>query len=109
MRAFSRIIVLTMILLSGCASPGEPVKGPPVFGTNEALEAELAAVNSEISQADSLISGARARIKQYQAKKEKGAESAIIGAEAEIYNNEFHKMTLLKRKRQLEAQIKLQR
>lgn len=103
------VLVVATAVLSACSSPGKPVKGPPVFGTNEALEAELAAVNSEISQANALIAGAQERIKQYKSKKDKDAKNAIIGAEAEIYNNELHKMSLIKRKRQLEAQIQLRR
>ena len=100
-----RLLLILVVMLTACAGPSKPVKGPPVFGTNEALEAELAAVNSDLSQADALIRDARARIKQYQNKKGSDARNAVIGAEAEIHNHELHKQALIKRKRQLEAQI----
>ena len=57
----------------------------------------------------SLNAGANARIKQYRKSKARDKESRIIEAEAEIHNNDLRKITLLKRKRELEAQIARQR
>jgi hypothetical protein len=102
-------ILLAAFLLSACGGNGKAVKGPPVFGTREALETELAAVNSEMEQMNSLNAGAQARIKEYRKSKARDKESRIIEAEAEMHNNSLRKIALLKRKRELEAQIARQR
>lgn len=96
-------------MLTACAGSGKGVKGPPVFGTKEALETEFAAVTSELEQLSSLNAGANERIKQYRKSKAADKESRIIEAEAEIHNNDLRRITLLKRKAELEAQIARQR
>lgn len=102
-------LMLAVVLLSACAGSGKGVKGPPVFGTKEALETELAAVNSELEQLAALNTGANERIKQYRKSKAADKESRIIEAEAEIHNNGLRRITLIKRKSELEAQIARQR
>jgi hypothetical protein len=102
-------ILLAVFLLSACTGSGKGVKGPPVFGTKEALETELAAVKSELEQMAALNQGATERIKQYRKSKAADKESRIIEAEAEIHNNDLRRITLLKRKGELESQIARQR
>lgn len=98
-------LLLVALLLSACAGLGKN----GVFGTNEALETELAAVKSELEQMGSLNASAGERIRQYRKGKTADKESRIIEAEAEIHNNDLRKITLLKRKAELEAQIRRQR
>lgn len=98
-------LLLVALLLSACAGLG---KGR-VFGTNEALETELAAVKSELEQMGSLNASANERIRQYRRSKAADKESRIIEAEAEIHNNDLRKITLLKRKAEIEAQIERRR
>lgn len=100
-------LLLGILLLTACA--GKSPKGPPVFGTKEALETEHAAVTSELQQMSALNSSANERIKQYRKSKAADKESRIIEAEAEIHNNDLRRITLLKRKAELEAQIARQR
>lgn len=102
-------LLLAVFLLSACAGSGKGVKGPPVFGTKEALETELAAVSSELEQLVALNAGATERIKEYRKSKAADKESRLIEAEAEIHNNDLRRITLLKRKAELEAQIARQR
>ena len=96
-------LVVVVFLLAACA--GKTAKGPPVFGTHEALETELAAVQSELEQMAALSAGASERIKHYRKSKAADKESRIIEAEAQIHNNDLRRIALLKRKAELEAQI----
>jgi hypothetical protein len=102
-------ILIAVVLLTACAGSGKGAKGPPVFGTKEALETELAAVSSELEQLVALNASASERIKLHRQSKASDKESRIIEAEAEIHNNDLRRITLLKRKSELEAQIARQR
>lgn len=101
--------LLAVFLLSACAGSGKALKEPPAFGTKEALETELAAVESELQQMTALNAAANERIKQFRKSKAADKESRIIEAEAEIHNNDLRRITLLKRKAELGAQIARQR
>lgn len=97
---FFGFAVFCFLLFSCATGPHEP----PVYGTNQPTQTELASIREELTQVDSLTREAEARLRQSRREKGRAAEEKKIAAQAEITELRARRASLLHRRQEIETE-----